>query len=267
MRYTKYYIQFLLLTLLVAGCEVEYPWKLQSDSTKALVVDGILTSEPKAQCIKLSLVNPGINMPYNPVSGAIVNVSDSTNLYQFNESAQEPGSYYSSPFQAVVGKTYNLLINYESISYIASASMVPVTPLDIISIIKDKGLCRYNFIKSGNPAMIEVNYDWSSNPAYCTTYGSCQAQEDYYVLNNVDVNNIFGPAKDTIFFPVGTKIIRKKYSLSKGHQDFIRALLIETEWRGGIFDVQQGNVLSNISNGAKGFFATCMVISDTTVVK
>jgi hypothetical protein len=81
------------------------------------------------------------------------------------------------------------------------------------------------------------------------------------------VNNIFGPAKDTIYFPAGTKIIRRKYSLSKEHQDFIRTLLIETEWRGGIFDVQQGNVLTNISNGARGFFAACMVLSDTTVVK
>jgi hypothetical protein len=249
------------------GCEVQYPWTLQSDNTQTLVVDGIITNELKAQNIKLSFVNPEINMPYNPVSGATVSISDSTHLYLFNESAGEPGNYYSTPFQAVVGKNYTLLINYESISYTATANMVPVTPLDQINLIKDKGMYRYNFVKSGDPAMIQVNYDWSTVPAYCTTYGHCQAQEDYYVLNNVDVNNIFGPTMDTIFFPSGTKIIRKKYSLSEEHQAFIRTLLIETEWRGGIFDVQQGNVLSNISSGARGFFAACMMISDTMVVK
>lgn len=258
---------FILLILLVMGCEVKYPWKLQSDNTQAVVVNGILTNVLKAQTIKLSFVNPGINMPYNPVSGASVSVSDSSHLYQFNELASEPGSYYSTPFQAVVGKNYTLIINYESISYTATANAVPITALDPINIIKDKDLYRYNFIKSGDPAMLQVYYDWSSSPAYCESYGHSQAQENYYVLNNVDVNNIFGPAKDTIFFPVGTKIIRRKYSLSKEHQDFIRTLLIETEWRGGIFDVQQGNVLTNISNGARGFFAACMVLTDTTVVK
>ncbi len=267
MWYKRYYMLLILLITMAMGCEVEYPWKLQSDHTQTLVVDGIITNELKAQNIKLSWVNPAINMPNNPVSGAMVSISDSTHLYQFNESSVEPGNYYSTPFQAVVGKNYTLTVSYNSTDYTAKANMVPVTPLDQISLIKEKGLYRYNFVKSGDPAMLQVNYDWSSVPAYCTTYGHCQAQEDYYVLNNVDVNNIFGPVKDTIFFPANTIIIRRKYSLSEEHQAFIRTLLIETEWRGGIFDVQQGNVLSNISNGARGFFAACMMISDTTVVK
>jgi hypothetical protein len=258
---------FICICICFLGCEKQYPWKLQSDNTQTLVVDGILTNEPKAQCIKLSSVNPGMNLPYTPLSGATINVSDSTHVYQFNESSQEPGSYYSLPFQAVVGKTYTLTINYQSITYTANAASGPVTAFDQINLIKDKELYRYNHVKYGDPAMIEVYLDWSSDPAYCETYGHCQAQETFYVLNNVDVNNIFGPAMDTIYFPVGTKIIRKKYSLSEEHQAFIRTLLIETEWRGGIFDVQQGNVLSNISNGARGFFGACMVISDTTVVK
>jgi len=258
---------FIFLGLLLTGCETKYPWTLQSDNNQTLVVDGIITNEPKAQCIKLSLVNSVINMPYTPFSGATVNISDSTHLYQFNESDQEPGSYYSSPFQAVVGKNYALSITCKTNSYIANANMVPVTPFDQIKIVKEKNLYRYNHVKYGDPAMIDVYYDWSSDTAYCAIYSHCQVQETYYVLKNVDVNNIFGPGKDTIFFPTGTKIIRKKYSLTEEHQNFIRTLLMETEWRGGIFDVQQGNVLSNISNGARGFFGACMVISDTTVVK
>jgi hypothetical protein len=258
---------FIFLVLLIVGCEVEYPWKLQSDNTQTLVVDGILTNELKAQIIKLSLVNPGINMPYQPVSGAAISVSDNTHLYIFSESSQEPGSYYSTPFQAVVDKNYVLKIGVQSSIYTASAYMVAITALGQIKIIRDKNLYRYNDVKYGNPAMIEVFYDWSSDTAYCSSYGSCQAQETFYVLNNVDVNKEFGPSKDTIFFPKGTKIIRKKYSLSEEHQDFLRSLLMETEWRGGIVDVQQGNVSTNISNGARGFFGACMVLSDTTVVK
>jgi hypothetical protein len=77
----------------------------------------------------------------------------------------------------------------------------------------------------------------------------------------------FGPAKQEIWFPAGTTLIRKKYSLTKSHQEFIRSLLIETEWRGGLFDMEQGNVLTNFSHGTRGWFAACMVISDTNIVE
>jgi hypothetical protein len=42
---------------------------------------------------------------------------------------------------------------------------------------------------------------------------------------------------------------------------------METEWSGGVFDVQHGNVNTNLSNGALGFFGVCMVVIDTIVFK
>jgi hypothetical protein len=115
--------------------------------------------------------------------------------------------------------------------------------------------------------MTEVFYDWSFDHDYCNIYGFCTAAETYYTLNNEDVNKAFGPDRQVIRFPVGTTIIRKTYSLSVEHQQFLRSLLMETDWRGGLFDVQAGNVNTNITNGAKGFFGVCMVVSDTTVVQ
>jgi hypothetical protein len=44
-------------------------------------------------------------------------------------------------------------------------------------------------------------------------------------------------------------------------------MLSETEWRGGVFDVQRANVSTNLSEGAIGFFASCTIVTDTTVVK
>lgn len=254
------------LIIMLTACEVKYPWELQSVENHTIVVDGILTNEFKAQCIRLSLVNSEINMPYQPFSNAIVSVAYDNYIYMFNESSVEPGTYYSNPFQAVVGKTYTLTIRTDSVTYTANANMVAITPLNQINFIQDKGSYRYVHIKQGDPSMIEVYYNWASNSTYCASYGSCQAQETFYILNNVDVNKELGPGKDTIFFPKGTQIIRRKYSLSEEHQIFLRSLLIETEWRGGIFDVQQGNVFTNITNGAKGFFGACMVLTDTTIV-
>jgi hypothetical protein len=72
-------------------------------------------------------------------------------------------------------------------------------------------------------------------------------------LNNIDVNTIFGGDREVICFPSGTTIVRKKYGLTESHQSFLRSMLMETDWSGGIFDVQHGNVETNLSNGALGF--------------
>jgi hypothetical protein len=83
----------------------------------------------------------------------------------------------------------------------------------------------------------------------------------------MDVNEFFKPAEEEFNFPENTIIMRKKYSVGEEYKNFLRAMLSETEWRGGIFDVQRENVPGNLSSGAVGFFAVCTVISDTTIVK
>ena len=103
-------------------------------------------------------------------------------------------------------------------------------------------------------------------PEYCSSFGNCSATEYFYTLSTIDVNKTFAPTKEIIYFPSGTTLIRRKYSLSEKHQEFLRSLLMETEWTGGSFDVQHGNVKTNLSNGALGFFAVCMVLSDSTMI-
>jgi len=78
--------------------------------------------------------------------------------------------------------------------------------------------------------------------------------------------SLIKPGKETVLFPEGTKILRKKYSLSDDHQKFLRTMLSETEWNWGVFDVLLGNVYTNLSDGAVGFFSVSTVVSDSTVV-
>lgn len=249
------------------GCEVEHPWSNKLESVSGFVVDGIITDEYKVQRISLTRCNSDTMVL--PVSGAVVTVTDSNTVYTFSESLQTPGTYNSEPFKAFFGKRYKLNIKYNSKDYSAFASMVPVSSFIPASIETNekKGLYWYNNVKYGDPAMIIVDYDWSANLAYCSDYGSSKARGIFYILNNIDENQLFAPDKEIIYFPGGTKIVRKKFGLSADHQLFIRSLLMETEWRGGIFDVQQGNVFSNITNGAHGFFGVCSVISDSLTVK
>ena len=265
-------LRAILLFCLLVGlgqCETEFPWKTKSKAISTLVVDAIITNEMKPQLVRVTITNENMNLPSQPVSGLIIAISDSVHQYQLLESPAEAGSYYSIPFQAVVGKTYTLTITNNSRVYAATASMTAITPLDTFILEKSSGTGLYSYtpVWDGEAGMLEVYMDWSAVPAYCATYGHCQAEETFYNLNNVDINKIFGPDKEIIYFPAGTKLIRRKYSLSEEHQSFLRSLLMETAWRGGLFDVQPGNVKSNISNGALGFFGACMVLKDSIDVK
>lgn len=259
----------MVFLFLAVACEKETSWELQQSNIQTLVVDGILTNELKPQCIKLSLINNQINQPVKNLSGASVTVSDGSAVYSFAESVLSAGYYYSAPFQAVAGKTYQLKINYQAYQFEASATMTPLTKHGAVAYSFDehKQLYRYEPETSGDPVMAEVVTDWSHNAGYTSKYGASRAKQLFYVLNNVDASKIFAPSRETIYFPSGTKIVRQLYSLTPQHQAFLRSLLMETEWRGGVFDVQPGNVVSNISNGGLGFFGVCMTQKDSTVVK
>jgi len=259
-------ILFILITLF--ACEKEIDWELKNDNINRLVVDCILTNENIQQCVKLSVTNQELNMNLQPVSGATVIVSDGEESFEFIESSEEHGSYYSSPFQAVIDKQYQLYIEYNDLISEATAEGVSVTPLEDFQIAEneEENLFRFVYQESGSPSILDLNYNWEIVPEYCASYGNCFARETFYTLGNIDVNKIYAPEKQIIWFPTGTTIIRKKYSLTEDHQRFLRSLLMETEWRGGLFDVEHGNIPTNLSNGALGYFAVCMTVSDTIYV-
>jgi len=43
--------------------------------------------------------------------------------------------------------------------------------------------------------------------------------------------------------------------------------MMETEWQGGWFDVKRGNVKTNMSEGAVGYFLVSTVVTDTTYIE
>ncbi len=254
--------------VILFSCEKEIDWDIKSENIDRLVVDGIITNENIQHTIKLSVTYQDLNLQVQAVSGANIVVTADEESFEFIEASEEPGTYYSSPFQAVVDKQYQLTIEYNGLISEATAEGVSVTSLEEFQISENEenGLFRYIYRESGSSSMLDLNYNWEMIPDYCASYGSCFALETFYTLDNIDVNRIYAPEKQIIWFPAGTTLIRKKYSLSEEHQRFLRSLLMETEWRGGLFDVQHGNIATNLSNGALGFFAVCMVVSDTIVI-
>ncbi|MBI9067658.1 MAG: DUF4249 family protein [Salinivirgaceae bacterium] len=254
----------LIATLVFYSCEEKTDWTLQ-ESEAFIVVDAIISNEFKQQEVKVYWSNTEINQLPEPISGAEILLSDGLTIYEFTESPSSVGLYYSNPFAVTIDKVYYLVINYNGFSDTARAIIGAdyILPFSADTIIFQDSLYKYIYADSDDPAMIEVYYDWSHNTEYCNSYGSCFASETFYTLNIIDVGQEFAPPKQEILFPIGTTITRRKYSLNSAHQEFIRSLLIETEWRGGIFDIEQGNVPTNFRNGARGWFGVCLVLEET----
>jgi hypothetical protein len=119
--------------------------------------------------------------------------------------------------------------------------------------------------RGNDPNYIDYAISWNKTPA-CVSGADCEAKIVFYDLKTIDVNEIYKPKKADFTFPLNSLVIRRKYSVSPAYRSFLRSVLSETEWRGGVFDVQRANATTNLSEGAIGFFAISTVVSDTTLI-
>lgn len=276
----------LILCLGLQACEEPFSWEAGAAGEPLLVVEGWLTNERKPHTIILSQTVSSQKEIPAAVSGARVVVREGARSYVFMEEPAGSGRYQSEAFQAVFGKPYHLFIRQQDQNYTATTYMVPVTPfhpLEFEPVVPAAGdpaagtpgdtLLQLRYQAPGGPvggvapAMEEIYLDWSGVQGYeSRPAAETSAKLLFYTLSTLDVNQLFAPAKEKVHFPAGTRLLRKKYSLSPEQEAFIRSVLFETEWRGGIFDVQKGNVATNLSGGAVGFFAASTVLTDTTYV-
>lgn len=256
-----------ILLFLQFGCEEVIQRPIQSQDTNVLVVDGIITNEKKKHKIILSLPYKNLNGNPLPASGAIIEIAEGNKIYNTTETPANSGLYFTEVFQAIVGTSYSLHIQYQGKNYFASDSSLPVEPLQVLSYRKiNDNAYTINFAGAGQiPNFIEHQFNWQNTPV-CTT-ASCKGEVFFYDLKTIDANEAFKSGKANFLFPLGTIIIRKKYSTSDSYRSFLRSVLSETEWRGGFFDVDRANAPTNLSTGAIGFFAVSTVVSDSTVVK
>lgn len=254
------------VSLLITACEERIDAPLSSADTVLLVVEGMLTSENTNHRVRLSRPHKIQNENPVRVTGAFVTITDGTNIYLLTESPAESGDYFTPPFRAVVGKTYTLSVQNGPYAYTAKDSPVPVEFLPPLQYKKVNDLYSLTLHASGaNPNFIRYQL-FGTNSGTCPVGATCEGEMVYYDLKTIDVNEIYKPNKVDFNFPLNTVVIRTKYSVSPSYKEFLRAMLSETEWRGGVFDVQRANVPTNLSKGAIGFFAVSTVVSDTTVI-
>jgi hypothetical protein len=256
----------LLLTVLMLGCEERIGDFDASSSPPALVVEGVLTNERLRHKISLTLLHSAQNEQATPATGADVTLSAAGVTVQLVEVPAGSGEYYTPFLRAVSGVTYTLSVNYRNKTFTASDASVPVEPLQPLRYHSTGNLFELSQIANGNdPSYTDHHISWENTPS-CNGSESCQGRVVMYDLQTIDANEIFKAEAARFRFPVNTIVIRKKYSASRSYRTFLRAMLSETKWRGGLFDVQRANVPTNVQGGGIGFFAVSAVLSDTTQI-
>ncbi|MCX6247576.1 MAG: DUF4249 family protein [Bacteroidetes bacterium] len=265
---------YILIAVSFSACEKKTDWPLETQQSNLIVVDGIITGELKTQSLKLSFPVTELNASPVPVTGAAILISNEDSVFHLTEQPEGSGVYKSIvPFQAREGKNYSLLIFYGDQVLSAKSAMVPGSLFSFLVYSKNEetGLYRISWVASsfstGNPALWEVLLDWSNVPGYQQSDpASCKARLLFYTLPTLDVSQIFAPAVEEVSFPAGTTINETRYSLTPEHAEFIREVLLETQWTGGIFNSIPANVPTNLSSGGAGFFAVCGVYTISQTV-
>ena len=263
---------FLLLLLLgILSCEEPVDWEFHPGENGHLVVDGILTDELRIQEVRLSLSYDELNGSPIPVSGAVLRVSDGQNSVAFLENPDEPGHYLSEHlFAAQRQIVYTLEIEWEGQTYLAADEMVvpvfPIGPIDFIPVGETDSLSLGEvapLYANHEQALYEVNVHWS----HLFPSDTSRAQLFFYTFRTIDVNELFRPPSETVVFPRGSIVLIQKYALSDQFAAYLRALLMEAEWQGGVFDEASGSLPTNVSNGGLGFFGICATIRDTLIAQ
>lgn len=266
---------FFVFLILMTACVKQADWPLPGVPLDLIAVEALLTDEQKVHIVTLSRPVTELNAEPEPVAGAIVLLSTSDSLWSLEEDTLRPGSYLTGPgFVAVPGIEYTLEITWQEKFFSAKSYMVPGKVFnELVYKRNDTGdLYHIDWVASAfstdDPGMWEIIIDWSSLPGFDTLDpASSSARMLFYTLTTIDVSQIFAPVMEQTSFPAGSLITERRYSLTPGHAEYCRQLLLETNWQGGFFPTANANVTTNLSPGAIGYFGVCAVNELSLVVE
>jgi hypothetical protein len=262
------------LIFFLQGCVKETSWPLEGDAPDKIIVDAIITDEAKTHQVTLSHPVSELNQSPAPVSGAGVLISNEDSTWQLAEYPPNSGIYNTpSSFFARIQKNYTLLISIDGKVYTAKTTMTGGSLFGELQYARngDNNLYYVDWVANAfsldDAAMWELLIDWSGVPGYEQLDSlDNHARMLFYTLPTLDVSEVFAPQMESIFFPAGTRITERRYSLTPAHAEFIREMLLETNWAGGLFTVAPANVGTNLSDGAFGFFGACAVTELSVIV-
>ncbi len=260
------------MVLVLCSCTEKIVWDLKYQEENLIVVEGKITDEVKRHEVRLTRPLYEMNGVPEPVTDLVVEINTGHEIYPLREDPSRPGFYLTAPdFAGEVDRGYQLRIQNGDRRITGVAFLREVSPFQSMRLHRvqsEPPLFEVYISDSDEPAIVRMELDWSHVPGYDTLpEEENHALIYHYTLGSIDVNRIFPPDREHVWFPPGTIVYREKESVSGLYGEFLRGVLSETDWRGGVFDVLPGNARTNMDEGAIGFFTAAEVIRDTVVIE
>ena len=246
MRYKSLLI-LILVSSFFTSCKKVIHLDLNS-SEPQLFIEGNIYDHSGPFNVKLYYsVNFDQSNNYPPAVGAIVSISDDLgNSEQLTEKAS--GLFYSSNWRGISGRTYILKVNLAGKIYTATSTMPPAT--QIASIFFQKSLF-------GNELFTGIDFSDNGNSSnyYRLVYFVNNVQQpDIHVTDNrlsqgKTISYLIRPSDTAPKLKSGDKVTIRLEAIDQGVFEYLR-----TASHMGGQSASPANPISNISNGALGYF-------------
>ncbi len=267
---------FFLDLLFLNSCREEYDLSPLT-TTPQLVVDGQITSEYQPHIVRLRQSGGYLSKgDYPPVSGASVYIKAGSQTLLLHET--EAGVYQTDSLAGRPETVYTLFIEWNEKTYTASDSMGAIPPtFKLVPFMTEEGrrVFEYRRHQFGFPEAHQwrLILEPKDSSQFSNIDLSLLGQQigvdvkapgtyhfTYYTHPNIEVNGLmnFEEAHFYAYRP-GRIVTQKRYSLSDNYYTFLRALFMETEWRGSLFASTPANIKGNISQDGLGYFSACAV--------
>jgi hypothetical protein len=255
-------ITFLAVAMLFLSCKKVIEINF-NNAAEMLVVEGNVTNFNSTQTVKLSksvAITADSNFP--AVSGATVTITSDGRVYTLVE--KTPGTYVTTTLKGQPTKTYQLNIVVGNQTYTATSTMPNVVKLDSLN------LSVTNFF---NKETLSPTVYYTDPPATTDYYRfvltvNTVPSKNYFVYNDELTNGriINRDLRDfDVDLVVGDQVIVEMQTIDKNIYQYWNGLS-QNENRGGA-STTPANPISNVSNGALGYFSAHTVQIKQFVVK
>ena len=277
----RIFIYLILCTIICESCEEEFDYNAKVEGVEGkLVVNAWITSEPIPQTVSLrQLVSVTEIGRSNPVAtGASVVLKNIFAEWRLTETA--PGEYKTdSTWKVAPPMVTELIIEWEGESYTAKAPMAQAIDFEPFKVYSAEELgievderaqgwpvipFLTNQFGYDDPARWELRF--SINDPNLPPLDTSNS-EVFFTHPNLETDGLLSlESIDYKIVPDSTEMILSKFSLTDEAYEYYRAVLKETDWSGDLYSTIPGNVPSNISNEAVGFFGASHVITKRTIL-
>ncbi len=249
---TLRYIILITNLLSLASCEKIVQLNL-NNSISTIVIQGNIYDLQGPYYVKISKsVHFDESNDYPPVTGARVEITDNINQTEVL-SEPTPGTYVTSKIRGVQGRTYTLSVKKDNDTYKSSSTMPYAVKIDSLYFaVSPFSGEKVTTIKFNDPP-------YSVNFYRIVYYINTIQQKEFYILDD----DLFQGAMvryglqsrgSNIKLVKGDNITIWLESVDKGVYEYFR-----TAGRENGQSTSPANPVSNISNGALGYFNACSV--------